>query len=419
MSELRERLVQTLRVNDRGRYTVPSPRLYPYQWLWDSGFIALGWATFDEARAWMELESLLATQWENGMVPHIVFHDPNPDYFPGPDLWQGKGPVPSSGISQPPVLATVVRRLVEGAQDRALAERKARELYPKLYAFHRWFYRARDPEGTGLIAVLHPWESGMDNSPLWDEALARVPGVPVARLRRDTDVVASEQRPHATEYERYLGLVAALREVGYSEAESYRTSPFKVACALMNAVLQRANRDLLALAEVLGEPKGELEGWIARGDEALITLYHEGDGLFYARDLVSGEAIRIPGCDSFAPLFAGTSGPWVARLAKMLASWQRRARYLLPSIDPAHPSFEAKRYWRGPVWIQLNWLLAQGLVEHGFVKLAERLRRDSFALVETSGVYEYFDPHTGDGLGGESFAWTAALLLDWLERGEM
>jgi hypothetical protein len=316
------------------------------------------------------------------------------------------------------VLATVVRQLFEKAKDRALAARKTREFYPKLYAFHRWFYRARDPEGTGLVAVLHPWESGMDNSPLWDEALARVPRVPVAQLRRDTEVVASEQRPHATEYERYLGLVAALREVGYSEAESYRASPFKVVCALMNAVLQRANRDLLALAEVLGEPKGELEAWISRGDEALVTLYHEGDGLFYARDLVSGETIRIPGCDSFTPLFAGTSGSWVARLAKTLASWQRRARYLLPSIDPAHERFEAKRYWRGPVWIQLNWLLAQGFVEHGFDELAERLRRDSFALVETSGIYEYFDPHTGDGLGGESFAWTAALLLDWLERGE-
>ena len=418
MSELHERLVETLRVNDRGRYTVPSPRLYPYQWLWDSGFIALGWATFDEERAWRELETLLAAQWDNGMVPHIVFHDPNPDYFPGPDLWQGRGPVPSSGISQPPVLATVVRQLFEKAKDRALAARKTREFYPKLYAFHRWFYRARDPEGTGLVAVLHPWESGMDNSPLWDEALARVPRVPVAQLRRDTEVVASEQRPHATEYERYLGLVAALREVGYSEAESYRASPFKVVCALMNAVLQRANRDLLALAEALGEPTGELEAWISRGDEALVTLYHEGDGLFYARDLVSGETIRIPGCDSFTPLFAGTSGSWVARLAKTLASWQRRARYLLPSIDPAHERFEAKRYWRGPVWIQLNWLLAQGFVEHGFDELAERLRRDSFALVETSGIYEYFDPHTGDGLGGESFAWTAALLLDWLERGE-
>jgi hypothetical protein len=415
VSELRERLEKTLHVNDRGRYTVPSPRLYPYQWLWDSGFIALGWATFDEKRAWTELETLLAAQWENGMVPHIVFHDPNPDYFPGPELWQAKGPIASSGISQPPVLATVVRRLFEKAKNRALAARQARELYPKLYAFHRWCYRARDPEGTGLIAVLHPWESGMDNSPLWDEALARVPGVPVARLRRDTDVVASEQRPHASEYERYLGLVAALREVGYSEAESYRASPFRVVCALMNAVLQRANRDLLALAETLGEPKGEVETWIARGDEALMTLWNEEDGLFYPRDLVSGETIRIPGCDSFTPLFAGASGPWVARLAKTLASWQDRARYLLPSIDPAHERFEAKRYWRGPVWIQLNWLLAQGLSEHGFDKLAERLKRDSFALVERSGVYEYFDPHTGDGLGGESFAWTAALLLDWLE----
>lgn len=414
---MREGLIATLRRNDRGRYTVPSPRLYPYQWLWDSGFIALGWATFDERRAWMELETLLAAQWANGMVPHIVFHDTNPDYFPGPELWQGRGPIPSSGISQPPILASIVRRLFERANHRALAEAKARALYPRLYAFHRWFYRARDPEGTGLVAVLHPWESGMDNSPLWDTALARAPRVPMAKLRRDTDVVAAEQRPHAEEYERYLGLVVALREVGYDEVEGYRAAPFKVACALMNAVLQRANRDLLALAKALGEDAGELEAWIARGDAALMTLYDPDDGLFYARDLVSGELIRIPGCDSLAPLFSGATGPWVARLAETLDRWQTRTRYLVPSIDPAHERFEPRRYWRGPVWLNLNWLLAEGLSEHGFTALAERLKRDSFALVATSGVYEYFDPYTGDGLGGESFAWTAALLLEWLERG--
>src|SRR5680860_529958 len=135
---------ETLRANDRGGYTVPSPQLYPYQWLWDSGFIALGWAAFDEERAWRELEVLFSAQWANGMVPHLIFHRESTGYFPGPDVWRAPGPIPSSGITQPPVLAT---------------------------------------------------------------AVARAPRLPVAELRHDTGHVAAEQRPRAEEYERYLGCV--------------------------------------------------------------------------------------------------------------------------------------------------------------------------------------------------------------------
>src|SRR5690348_16743810 len=108
--------------NDRGGYTVPTDRLYPYQWNWDSAFAALGFATFDEPRAWQEVQSLLKGQWDSGLVPHIVFHKASPDYFPGPDLWAVNHAPPTSGITQPPVLATAVRRLLDRARDRAAAE---------------------------------------------------------------------------------------------------------------------------------------------------------------------------------------------------------------------------------------------------------------------------------------------------------
>ena len=85
--------------NDRGGYTVPTAGLYPYQWNWDSAFAALGFAEYDLGRAWAELETLFAGQWEDGMVPHILFHQIDPGYFPGPDVWQGRGPVPSSGVT--------------------------------------------------------------------------------------------------------------------------------------------------------------------------------------------------------------------------------------------------------------------------------------------------------------------------------
>ena len=183
MATRSEQARAVLRANDRGGYCVPTARLYPFQWNWDSAFVAMGWATFDEARGWSEIESLLKGQWEDGLVPQIVFHAPSDDYFPGPEVWGISRTPPTSGITQPPVLATAATRLWQGAKDRVAAEEHAAAVYPRLLANHRWWANARDPQGTGLVATLHPWETGMDNSPAWDAAMARVPTDTVTTTR--------------------------------------------------------------------------------------------------------------------------------------------------------------------------------------------------------------------------------------------
>ena len=99
--DLHQQARDTLRQNDKGGYTLPTHGLYPYQWNWDSAFAAWGFTTFDPERGWTELETLLSGQWDDGMVPHILFHRPDPGYYPGPDVWQGRGPIPSSGIIRP------------------------------------------------------------------------------------------------------------------------------------------------------------------------------------------------------------------------------------------------------------------------------------------------------------------------------
>ena len=73
------------------------------------------------------------------------------------------------------------------AADRPRAAERARALLPKIDAWHRWFYENRDPEREGLVAIIHPWESGRDNSIDWDEAFERVPTDGVEPyVRRDT-----------------------------------------------------------------------------------------------------------------------------------------------------------------------------------------------------------------------------------------
>lgn len=428
METLRERAWEVLAANDRGRFTVPTAPLYPHQWMWDSAWIALGWAERDEARAWTEIESLLSAQWPSGMLPHIVFHQKEKTYFPGPDVWQSGVEPPTSGITQPPVAATAVRRLYVNAEDRALAERKARELWPKLLAYHRWLYEARDPGGTGLVAILHPWESGMDNSPVWDEALARVPiradalPQPQGRagpVRRDVRHVDAAERPTDDDYRRYMSLVAQFREAGYDSKRLHSESPFCVADAGFNALFHRANLDLLALGAELNLDAGELEAAAGRTEKAFESLWSEEAGVYLSWDRRAESLIPVAAVSGLLPLFAGIpSAERAARMAAAIEEWGRSVRWLAPSTAPTDRRFDPRRYWRGPVWVVVNWLLWQGLRRYGFDELARRVREDTFELVMREGFREYYHPHEGTGLGGRNFSWSAALLLHWTGRGK-
>jgi len=405
-----------LRANDRGGYTVPTEGLYPFQWNWDSAFVALGWATFDEDRAWREVERLLEGQWDDGMVPHIVFHQPSDTYFPGPEVWGTRHRVPTSGITQPPVLATTVRRILDGAAG-ADADDQAAALYPKLLASHRWWARARDPEATGLVAILHNWESGMDNSPAWDAAFARVTAEPSTPItRRDLGHVGVDMRPREEDYRRYIGLVDLYRGLDWDPERIWAAAPFKMVDVATNAILHRAEQDLLLLARRFGTSAeaAEVTGRLELHREAFARLWNEKAGLYQPLDLLTGERVDVATSAGLLPLYARLADEGQAeRMAAVLESWGAQVRYLVPSCPPSAPGFEPKRYWRGPVWAIVNAMIAEGLADYGNTVLAARLREDTAALMRVGGFAEYFDPVTGEGAGGGTFSWTAAMALTW------
>ncbi|AFZ69739.1 MGH1-like glycoside hydrolase domain-containing protein [Deinococcus peraridilitoris] len=407
---------EILHENDRGGYSVPTRNLYPFQWMWDSGFTALGWQKLNEQRAWQELHSLMLGQWDDGMVPHIVFHRPDDNYFPGPDAWGTPHQPPTSGITDPPVLATITRHLLEHAQDETLVAEQLRALYPRLLRFHRWMHTYRDPEQVGLISIVHPWESGEDNSPAWDSALANV--MVAADLpsfqRRDTNHVDASQRPKHAEYERYMTLVHHFRTMNYDPARIVNTSPLCVTSPGFNSIMLRADKDLRVLAERLGEPTAEIEGWITLGQRGLERLWNDQRGAYQMLDQRTGESTDVMTSSCFLPLYAGDLPEGRAdHLARTLASWAEQVRFMVPSTDPNHYTFEPQRYWRGPVWSVVNWMIEQGLRRNGFDDLADRVKLDTLELVKRNGYYEYFNPLTGQGLGGRDFTWTAAIDLAW------
>ncbi len=407
MTDLDAQARAILRGNDRGGYTLPTHGLYPYQWNWDSAFAAWGYATFDNSRAWDELDTLMASQWDTGMVPHIIFHQPDPGYFPGPDVW-GTGQSPAtSGISQPPVAATLAR-LIWDMDPQAGRDRIA-VLYPKFVAWHRWWHKVRCTHGP--VAIIHPWESGRDNCPDWDIGMAGVDGTRVGPYtRRDTGHVNPDMRPTKEDYDRYITMVEYGRSVDWDQDRIVADGPFLMADPGITFILLRAHDDLAAIGRALGHDVSEIEGWAGALRAALPALWNDKLGAYDAKDLRTDRFAGILGSGAFLAYLADAENP--ALETQLMRVWNA-VTYGIPSADPESVSFNPRKYWRGPTWPVVNALLALGFKGSGRTDLAERLRSETETLIRQHGFYEYFDPLDATPCGGADFSWTAAIWLTW------
>ena len=428
-----EQAKEVLNQNNRGGYTVPSPRLYPFQWNWDSGFIALGLSYVNKERAFDEIRSMIKGQWSNGMLPHINFHHEDPSYFPGPELWGSKecslSPkhLSTSGITQPPVYGFIMSMLAKRFWEKNKHfDLLLKDIYPKIVASHRYLYQHRDPYHEGLVYIHHNWESS-DNSPLWDEALANIDlkeARDISALRRDLKNVDAAQRPTNDNYNRYIYLVDLFRKYGYHDEKIVQESPFVIQDILFNAMLVRSNEGLIHLASLLGEDGSEIETWNKKTVTALNNKCWNKESQFYFDyDLKQSKQIPIKVSNGFMPLFAGVCSPLQAdQLKKHLISSFGSGEFILcPSCAVDEPAFDAVKYWRGPVWININWMLYHGLKRYGFFEEARQVKKQTLMLIEENDFYEYFNPLPGipdneRALGGNNFSWSAALYLDLINE---
>jgi len=421
-NSLIDQAISVLRLNDTGVFTKPGPHQYPHQWNWDSALIALGLSHFDLPRAQAEIRSLLSGQWQDGMLPSVVYHAAPSDYFPNPQFWQiensASAPrVPTTGITQPPLLATIVRLM----HDRQPMPEFLREVYPALLHWHRWLHTARDADGTGLACIIHPWESGTDDSPRWLHLFEAIHPEALPEFQRgDTRYVAATERPNRTEYERFIYLIDVFRKRNYAPAELLQHSPFLAQDVLFNAILFRADEDLRALAVSLQEPAEEIDGWLQTVRSHFDARFWDADAaLYYDYDVRAGKRIPVNTASTFLPLFAGLPSEEQARqlveqhlLNPMEYGRDEDVRHWVTTTAKNEPTWEARRYWRGPVWVIMNWLIFEGLRRYRYDDLAQALRRDTVGLIEGAGFREYYDARDGSGCGSTDFSWSAALLIE-------
>lgn len=424
-----------LDMNDQGNYTMPAPVLYPHQWLWDSCFIAIGRRHVDIERAKLELISLLRGQWHNGMLPNIIFSGEH-KYRADREAWRSwvnpaaPDEVATSGITQPPMLAEAI---VQIGHKLAPTERRLwyRQMWTPLLRYHEWLYANRDPHHEGLILLVHPWEVGLDNTPPWTTELhehllpgwirllrdMRLLGV-VGLFRRDTKTVPLDERFSTLEILAMYDIQRRLRRKMYDSNKMLDHSLFTIEDLNFNAIFIRANEHLTHIAKALHEPlPPELLANMKRSRQAFDGLWDPYTAQYYSRDFITHKLLKVPSIATLLPLYAGCiSQERADGLVKLLENEKLfGTAFPVPTVPVNSADFLPKRYWQGPVWLNTNWLVIDGLKRYGFSDHAAALTESTLEMVQKNGFAEYFDPLTGEAAGGDNFSWTAALAIDLLK----
>jgi len=234
--------------------------------------------------------------------------------------------------------------------------------------------------------------------------------------RMDTLHANPEERPSKEQYDKFMSIVKFGRDIGWNQKALTNRGPFLMADPGIHFILMRADRDLLSLAKRLGldECQSEIQQWIDQAVEASNYFWNEEIGAFTARHVHSG--VFSNGFSSASALCFYADAGTDAQRMRVIANIERiaqRVEFMLPSWDPDAELFEPQRYWCGPVWPQMNYIIAKGLADQGYDSLASRIRQDMSSLIEKSGFRECFNPMDGAGCIGKDFSWTAAIWLAW------
>lgn len=349
---------------------------------WDCFFGALLSSLEDKDQTLDGIKAILSAQTDTGVVPNIA---------------AGNGITPDR--AQPPVGAYVVWKVSQRFQDRDFLA----WAYPRLVKWHDWWLSNRgdgqpwrDGNRDGLLEWgsdrgytesiggrgsirQAKWESGMDDSPMYDDAT----------------------------YNTHT-YTMNLNDVG------------------LNSLYALDAECLASLAATLGR-EGDRRRFADEYEKMkhLIRqkLWNEHDGIYENRYWDGRFSPRLSPTN-FYPMFAGIATPEQARRMvreHLLNDKEFWGTYVIPTIARNDSAFPDQFYWRGDIWGPTNYMVYQGLNRYGFDDESLAFAQKSYALFmddwkAAAHTNENYHAWGGNGGGDTHYTWGALLCLVALEQ---
>ncbi len=357
-------------------YISPTRLHYAGEWWWDDAYhmAALRHGRWGR-RVYDLMANFLPYQRKNGGFPgslQCYQLECHPDRKPA----NGK---PED--AQPPVIGFTLQVMKE--KPGWPTGKKLSDLYDMLIRHAKYHYRPeRDVNRNGLTHYHHGLHSGADQSPRWDSQKLRP--------ERTTD---------------YL-------------------KPTEPVC--MNVWMSLLWQTLGEMAALLGKKKEAASHH--RRSKQVFDLIEEKmwdarRGIYFDLDATDGRKIRVLTPFSFMPMLSPLADP--GRVSRMVEShllnpkefW---CRYPLPSVALNEPTFDPHDMWRGPTWVNLNWLVISGLKRQGYDELARELAYRTVEMVgpryrrgrriRSPRIWEWYHPLTGEAKGNCQYSWSALVI---------
>ncbi len=330
----------------------PSKPHYVGVWQWDAYFHALAYRHVEPRLAQDQLRVLLDHQRADGMIPDAVYDEGVVTHLSAPV---------EADVTKPPLIAWTAWKLYEMDGDREFLE----EIYEPIVRNNAWWFEASCPDDTGLCAYYHPYSSGLDNSPLWDD------GLPVKSPDLNTYLVLQQEA---------LGRIA--RVIGD----------------------ERAARDWARRARDLAH-------------RMLSAMWDEEAGLFWP--MRGRQPVRVRTPFSLFPLLTGRLPKAVVRrmVAELTDPRSFWSPYPVPTVALNDPRHDPECMWRGPTWVNVNYSLIHGLRRSGEGALARQLRERTLAMIAGQrDIHEFYHPLSGVAPHSAAgvFGWSAALFIELL-----
>ncbi len=344
-------------IGPRGHLTreAMSPSMVHYVgvWAWDAYFHAIAYRHVDRELAENQLRILLDYQRADGMLPDAI-HDEGVV-----TQWKMPNSVQEVDVTKPPLMAWAAMKLYEASGERDFLD----EVYEPLVRWNHWWFEKNDDDHDGIVQYNHPNSSGLDDSPLWDE------GMPVESPDLNTYLVMQ-----------------------------------------MDA--------LAKIADLIGLPDDAAQ-WRAQADaltqRIIAHFWDTHAGVFWATR--EHKPIRVLTPFNLFPLLTGRlPGAMVQRLlAHLQAKEEFGVSYPIPTVARSDEKHDPAQMWRGPTWVNINYLFVEGLARCGYPDLARQLLDKTLKLVmRHDDIYEYYNPDTGDPSphSASVFGWSSALFVD-------